>query len=325
MARHRHLLTVAAGALGATLVLGASPSVAAGRHGLASPGTTTDGVHDRAVATPAVSGGTTGCSTLVEGAVTWVCTFDSEFSGTSLNSAQWAPVTTAGSGYTYGRTACYVDSPNNISVGNGYLSLTVRQESQPFDCKGPRGSFRTTYTSGTIATVGMFSQTYGRFEVMAKVPDATVAGLQSSFWLFPVTQKTYGRWPNSGEIDIAETYSRFPDTVTPYIHYRYRHQTADPATNTNIVTSNCTMNPGAFNDYVAEWTPSTITIFVNGSTCLVDNWVPSRPLQHPEPFDQPFFINLTQALGMGPNAFDPGTTPLPATTEVQFVRVWTAQ
>ena len=38
--------------------------------------------------------------------------------------------------------------------------------------------------------------------------------------------------------------------------------------------------------------------------------------------DQPFIVSLTQALGVGTNAFDPSTTPLPATTQIDYVRVW---
>jgi hypothetical protein len=45
-------------------------------------------------------------------------------------------------------------------------------------------------------------------------------------------------------------------------------------------------------------------------------------LVKPQPFDQPFFVALTQALGQNGNAFDPNTTPLPATTQVDHVRVW---
>ena len=40
------------------------------------------------------------------------------------------------------------------------------------------------------------------------------------------------------------------------------------------------------------------------------------------PFDQPFFVALTQALGVDTNVFNPATTPLPATTQVDYVRVW---
>ena len=42
----------------------------------------------------------------------------------------------------------------------------------------------------------------------------------------------------------------------------------------------------------------------------------------PQPSNQPFFINLTQALGLATNNFNPGTTPLPATSEIKYVRAW---
>ncbi len=254
---------------------------------------------------------------------TWTCSFDTEFTGTSLNPSQWIPITTAASGYLSGAVACYVNSPNNISVGNGYLSLTARKEAAPFSCNTPWGPFTTQYTSGTVATYGLFSQAYGRFEVRAKIPAATVAGLQSSLWLLPQNETQFGPWPASGEIDIAEMFSEYPTLAIPYIHYNYDSWTVNATTDTNTVTNDaCTFNPNVFNDFVVEWTPTTITMLYNGTTCLVDHWIPSSPLVAPQPFNQPFFINLTQALGIGTNNFNPVTTPLPATTEVQYVRVW---
>jgi hypothetical protein len=53
---------------------------------------------------------------------------------------------------------------------------------------------------------------------------------------------------------------------------------------------------------------------------VTDNWKPL--LAKPAPFDQPFFLALTQALGIGGNAFNPATTPLPATTQIDYVRIW---
>ncbi len=256
--------------------------------------------------------------TLVADGSTWICSFDTEFTGTSLDSSQWMPITTAASGYTSGAEACFEDSPNNISVGNGYLSLTAREEAAPFTCTDPYGNFTTQYTSGTVSTYGLFTQTYGRFEVSAKIPPATVAGLQSSLWLVP--QDTTG---TPAEIDIAEMYSEYPTLAIPTIHYNYDPSTANASTNTNITTNySCTINPNVFNDYVVEWTPTSISMLYNGQTCLVDHWIPSSPLVAPQPFNQPFFINLTQALGIGTNNFDPATTPLPATTEIQYVRAW---
>ena len=301
-----------------------SPQTAPGPASSAPPGQAVAPANAGTV-TQAPGAPSTGCTTLSEGSITWTCTFDSEFSGTTLDTSKWAPVLTATSGYNSGHSACFVDSPNNISVGNGYLSLTARKEAKPFTCKEHGGGFRTQYTSGTVATLHHFSQAYGRFEVKAKVPAATVAGLQSSFWLFPVTP-VYGHWPASGEIDIAEIFSNHAGYAVPHLHYMYQTGTVNPATNTNIVTNpNCAIDPDAFNDYVVEWTPATITITYNGTTCLIDNWVPQGPEHHPSPFDQPFFVNLTQALGMGPNAFNPKKTPLPATTEIQFVRIWQIQ
>jgi beta-glucanase (GH16 family) len=251
----------------------------------------------------------------------WTCSFDTEFTGTTLPS-DWVPITTATSGYVSGLTACFVNSPNNISVGNGYLSLTARREAAPFYCNALSTGFTTQYTSGTVSTYGLFSQTYGRFEVRAKVPASAIAGLQSSFWLNPLHQ-TYGAWPNSGEIDIAETYSDYPGLAIPYLHYTPFLGLEISALDINTATTDsCTITPGAFNTYDVEWTPSTMTFIYNGKTCLVDRWWPMFPEFAPEPFNQPFFINLTQALGISPNTFNPATTQLPATTEVQYVRAW---
>jgi hypothetical protein len=55
--------------------------------------------------------------------------------------------------------------------------------------------------------------------------------------------------------------------------------------------------------------------------CLTDNYRPSN-VASPAPFNQPFFISLTQALGAGANALEPSATPLPATTSIDYVRVW---
>ena len=115
----------------------------------------------------------------------WTCTFGEDFNGTSLDTTKWAVQNTAGSGFHSG-PECFVNSPNNISLSGGYLNLTVRREAAPFSCKTPSGSYTTQYTSGMVFTYGKFSQTYGRFEVNAKFPPQTVAGLQESLWLFPV-------------------------------------------------------------------------------------------------------------------------------------------
>ena len=276
------------------------------------------------VATPATP--SCGGSVLLKANGTpWQCSFDDEFSATKLDTTQWVPQLTANSSFATGPAgteACYVNSPNNISQSGGYLSLTARAESAPFTCADPSGDFTTGYTSGMVSTYNGFHQTYGRFEVRAKLPTTTAKGLQETLWLWPVNDMKYGQWPGSGEIDLAEFYSQYSTLDVPYLHYSYDPSSVDSATHKNVVTAyNCGINYGAFNTYAIQWAPGAITILTNGKTCLTDNYA-AFGLTAGAPFDQPFFIALTQALGIGTNAFDPATTPLPASTLIDYVRAW---
>lgn len=269
-----------------------------------------------AAATPTAAAGSDACGTLIPkaGGGYWQCSLDATFTGNSLDTSVWAPLTTAASGFHSG-PECLVDSPNNISVGNGVLTLSVRKEAQPFVCSSPQGSFATQYTGATVSTYGLFSQAYGRFEVRAKVPSTFTPGLQESFWMWPVNDTLYGTWPYSGEIDIAEIYSEYADRAIPFIHYNNYFDT-------HVTNDYCMINVGNWNTYDLVWTPTTLQISYNGTTCVVDNWNPLAPQVKPEPFNQPFIIALSAVLGVLPNAFVPGVTPLPATTEVQWVKVW---
>ena len=253
----------------------------------------------------------------------WTCTFDDEFDSTtgdagSLNRGWWTPQLSATSGFITGQYpyyACYVDSPNNVSVSNGALHLTVRREPTPVNC----GGYPASYTSGMVSTDGHFSQTYGRFEVRAQLPQTTAAGLQETLWLWPNNDTLFGSWPASGEVDFSEFYSQYYYLDVPYIHYDYNWSYAPYAD--NVVTNYCPINVSQYNTYAVVWEPGTMQISVNGTTCLTDNYYPDN-VSSPAPFNQPFFIALTQGLGFGSNALNPSTTPLPATTNINYVRVW---
>jgi beta-glucanase (GH16 family) len=252
----------------------------------------------------------------------WTCSFDDEFSGTTLDMTKWTPSVTVGTLFTtgpVGSEVCYYNNPNIISESGGYLYLTVRKEANPFRC----GTFTTQYSGGSVTGTGKFSQTYGRFEVRAKFPSVTVAGLQETLWLYPVNALKYGPRPVSGEIDFAEAYSFRSTLNIPTIHYV--PVKADP----NVTAGNCLTSGSlisgsltSFHTYALVWTTTSLTITVDGTTCLTDYFHPAAPLIAPQPFDQPFFVALTQALGINSNAFNPSTTPLPATTAIDYVRVW---
>jgi beta-glucanase (GH16 family) len=260
----------------------------------------------------------------------WICTFDDEFAGTSLDTSKWTVQTTAASGFHSG-IECFVDDPGNVAVSNGTLKLTARRAAAPFTCPTPSGGYATQYTSGTVNGFSKFAQTYGRFEVRAKLPATTVKGLQETLWLWPVNSWKYGLWPASGEIDFAEFYSKYAGWNIPYLHYTLLQSTVNWSTNANVYTAlpgasaqpgmTCSYDTSTFNTYTVLWEPGRITLRVNGKNCIVDNYSASN-VSGAAPFDQPFFLALTQALGIGDNAFVAGTTPLPATTEVDYVRIW---
>ena len=102
---------------------------------------------------------------------------------------------TSDSGYITGSAsavACYVDSPNNVSVSGGYLHLTVRKEPALIMCPDGLGSFPTQYTSGMVTTDHLFSQADGLFEASAKLPAATCPGpARTTLWLWPNDSRTY--------------------------------------------------------------------------------------------------------------------------------------
>jgi beta-glucanase (GH16 family) len=252
----------------------------------------------------------------------WKCTFDDEFSGSALDTTKWK-VMTSTTGAPLNTPACFVNSTKNVSVSGGYLNLTARQEAAPFACPLPGGLSATTqYTAGEVSSYGKFSQTYGRFAIRASFPATTVEGLQSALWMYP-NSTVYGPWPASGEIDIAEEYSGFADRAVPTLHYNFDPATVDPTNNVNVATNTkCLIsNVNAFHEYAMEWTTTAITILYDGQVCLVDHPA-ATGLTGMAPFNQPFFMVLTQALGIGLNGFTAGTTPLPATTRVDYVRVW---
>jgi len=250
-----------------------------------------------ATASPSCDGGPRGMSGR------WTCTFDDEFNGTSLNTNLWQPELTANTGYMTGAD-CYVNNPNTISVSGGHLNLSVLKVPM-FQCDGLDFS---QYEIGMVTTASLFTQTYGAFEVNAKLPAATVQGLQETFWLYP-QNLTYGAWPASGEIDFAEFYSKYPGYEVPYVHY---NSTASDPDAYGV----CNVDQSQFNTYGLDRTPTSLTMFVNGTPCLTDSW-----LHGPAPFNQPFFIALTQALGVNGDAVTV-STPFPDTTQINWVRAW---
>jgi len=244
----------------------------------------------------------------------WTCTFADNFGGNTLDRTKWKVQTDFVSGDT-SHLACYVDSRQNVSVSDGALQLTVRK-GEPRPCPGQSAGL-TPYTSGMVTTWHTWSQQYGRFEARVKTTATTLPGLHEAFWLWPDDRypEGQGTWPANGEIDVAETYSKYANLVVPYLHTALDTLSGiltGPTTNTSW---RCTAQRGVFNTYTLEWSPSRVEVFVNGRSCLVNTSGSAA-------FKKRYIMALTQGLGSqaGNNPVD--GTPIPATMTVDYVRAW---
>ena len=241
----------------------------------------------------------------------WACTLADNFDGSSLDRTKWVPQTQFATGVQAAH-ACYLDDPSVVNVANGSLNLTLRKVANPVSCTFGGLSGPTSYVAGSVMSYHLFSQKYGRFEARIKNTATTYPGLHEAFWLWPDDRYSDGTvWPTAGEIDISETYSSYPNLSVPFLHYSADAYGSQPGVNTAWT---CSASRGVWNTYTLEWTPTRIEIFVNGKSCLVNT-------SGDPAFQKPYIVALTQAMGAAGNEYD-GRAPLPATTNVDYVKVW---
>src|SRR5690349_14056129 len=93
----------------------------------------------------------------------------------------------------------------NARVENGVLIIEARRD----------GTEAQPYSSARLVSKNKGDWTYGRFEVRAKLPSGR--GTWPAIWMLP-TQRSYGGWPKSGEIDIMEHVGFDPDMVHASVH-----------------------------------------------------------------------------------------------------------
>ena len=237
----------------------------------------------------------------------WACTMVDHFTGSRLNPDRWMGLDQAGSD-----DLCVRNSPRTISVAMGKLRLSVLRTSLAVQCPWRADGTRGKYAGATVSSFWRWGQQYGRFEARIKVRNASQPGLHEAFWLWPDVRYGADRpWPASGEIDIMETYSARPSLSVPFVHYSGDSFGAVDGFNTSW---SCRAQRGQWNTYVLEWTSTRLAIIVNGRTCLVNTHGAAS-------FRKPFIINFSQLLGGGNNLYE-GGVPLPATMEVDWVKVW---
>ncbi|WP_181795911.1 discoidin domain-containing protein [Streptomyces sp. WELS2] len=181
--------------------------------------------------------------------------FFDDFTGTALDRSKWRVVRTGTEmGPVNGEAQAYVDSPDNISVGDGSLLLKARY------CKGCTRAGGGTYdfTSGRVDTHTHLDFTYGKVSARMKLPVGD--GFWPAFWLLgsDVDDPSVS-WPASGETDIMENIG-YPDWTSSALHgpgYSADGNIGARQTYPGGGTA------GQWHTYAVEWTPTALRFFVD--------------------------------------------------------------
>ncbi|MFV0251929.1 MAG: family 16 glycosylhydrolase [Beutenbergiaceae bacterium] len=254
----------------------------------------------------------------------WELAWSDEFDGNALDTSNWSAYNLS----TYGdgnlEAACLMNRPENLSVRDGYLHLTARQESQPIQC----GDYDTRYpdgrefTSAQILSRDKMEFMYGRIEIRAQLPVAqgTSQGLWPAFWL---------RSSDSmGEIDILEALgSGAGDNWQAGVVYHSLHESTmgdRQAVRTSFeVPRGADLSEG-FHTYALEWEPDEIRFFIDGVmtaryTSAEVPWISDVFTNHE------FFVRLNLAVGGRWPGYVTSDTELPASYVIDYVRLYQAQ
>jgi beta-glucanase (GH16 family) len=150
-------------------------------------------------------------------------------------------------------------SANTFTVNDGILTLAAK----PTDPAIAQYTNGFKYTGGQVSTFHEFSQTYGYFEMRAKLP--TGSGLGSAFWLLNEDMK----WPP--EIDVMESVGRDPTAIFTTAHsgdanstYTAVGSNANGPIYSNQSWSRVTDMSADFHTYGLNWQADKITWYMDG-------------------------------------------------------------
>ena len=222
----------------------------------------------------------------------------------------------------------YTDAPANASVKDSLLTIRAQKESL-HGCGYTSARLKTRQRDGTP----LFTTTYGRIEVRAKVPWGK--GLWPALWMLPHND-TYGGWAASGEIDLMEIVGEKPHEVLNSIHFGSVAPKRSLITWVHPLPNGSTVSD--WHVYAVEWEPGEIRFFVDGvHTCSYNHWwscgktengqgveaaQPADLHPWPAPFDQPFYLLMNVAVGGNFPGVPNDQTRFPAELVVDYVRVY---
>ncbi|WP_409557879.1 family 16 glycosylhydrolase [Allomuricauda sp. AC10] len=200
----------------------------------------------------------------------------------------------------------YTDRTENVTVQNGVLLITAREES--FE--------NSSYTSARLLTKDKFEQKYGRFEARIRLPYGQ--GIWPAFWMLGADIDE-NPWPGAGEIDIMEYRGQNPTVLIGSVHGP--GYSAGEAISKEYTLDNDRFDTG-FHVFGIEWGPEYINFYVDD---VLYNQITPEDVTGTWVFNKPFYILMNLAVGGtfvgSPNA----ETQFPQTMIVDYVRVYNTE
>lgn len=260
-----------------------------------------------------------------------------EFNGASLNTTLWTASNGNGCQINlcgYGNQELQFYSPNNLGIadvpfepGTRALAITAKREVNGAN----------QFTSGKIDSSGKVQVKYGLIEVRMATPKVGV-GLWPAAWLLGTSPQV---WPRNGEIDMMEQGGRQPaglPAISPdqFVgsNVIFFHPDACVPGNESCAASTAwqTKNwytpsrslANRFVTYRLYWTDTQMRFTVLDNGREYDMYKAPITIASPS-LQQPFYLLMNMAVG---GNFTPAgtpaqiTAPLPATTYVDYVRVY---
>lgn len=251
----------------------------------------------------------------------WSQTWGAEFNGGQADLSGWTYDLGNGGpslpGWGNNELQNYTSSTANVSVSGGSLHITAIANNNSF-------------TSGRIRTSELFSQTYGLFEVRAKLPVGQ--GLWPAIWMMP-KDSSYGVWPASGEIDILESVGQSDKLVQGTLHSGPNWSQVNVQTQTFAGSG---LQPAGFSThewhvYDLRWekgmggNPGSISWYVDGIKygSRTGGWSVPAGGGADAPFDKPFYLILNMAVG-GNYVGQPSLANGGYDMQVDYVRTYAA-
>lgn len=236
----------------------------------------------------------------------YMMTFHDEFDGTKLDTTKW--------GYQYGcfdpaqrSQAQYTDSPDNVSVRDGYLNLTARYSPTktkwdgtqiPRTCKHGSVTYDAPFTSGMITTKTkdgkvLYAAPGTGFYAEARIKLPSACPSWSAFW----GTGTKGAYPANGEIDVFESKGYDPTHLMSNVH---TPRIGDPKKTTQhqgMMKGDTASSQSEFHTYGVRKTSDAIEFYFDGT---LTHTVKMSDIKGDNPFldkDNNLVLMLNQMVG----------------------------